>query len=298
MTLRIHSLLCVVLVGVVLAIAENSAPTRVLVADPSDPTVDTDGDLLPDVLEWVLLLDPRRRDTDGDGTDDFLHAVQHRVPTTVATPIPRALDHEMRLVATVARDSSASSQLWLHFLFRFVGDRLPAIPTFSPFLDHRSQRFPLGELLGHGTVRMTTLTHPIEGIYLLMSMQVVSEETLSRLMPCTIGVEAQIGGRVLASGSYLQSLDGRSTTLVPVGVNEVVVQTLAPQDADNPFWTSGRVCACRLSVISNSPSGVWCEIETARCERRGNLRCPPTCESSVGSIIHVADGLGVLTGGG
>ena len=41
---------------------------------------DADNDLIPDDLEWVLMLQPQTRDTDLDGTDDFIEAVTHELP--------------------------------------------------------------------------------------------------------------------------------------------------------------------------------------------------------------------------
>ena len=60
--------------------------------------IDTDGDFLPDVVEWVVLTDSTNPDTDGDNTPDFVEVVEGGNPRFETPPMPA--DQQMRLVVT------------------------------------------------------------------------------------------------------------------------------------------------------------------------------------------------------
>lgn len=275
---------------------EHQSPQ--LAADPIDPFADRDGDLLPDRLEWILMLDPDAADTDRDGTDDFLHAVQCRL----AFGDPRSsygYDHEARVVVHSSPSPSGQPTVWVNLLFRFAGAQVSDLLALAPYFDRWGMRVPIEQLIGAGRTHLVFLPHPTEGLYALCGFELGSEQVLRSLLPCTIGATAVMsGGRTIRSGSYLADVMDRTTTLVPVAVDSAIVQTLAPDAQDDPFWTSSRVCVMRLSVVSNLAGGSLCEVTDANCVSNGRLACPPTCLSSRGHVMFFPDGLGTVTGSG
>lgn len=281
---------------VVLAIARSGSSAPTLRARPADPMADRDGDLLPDAVEWVLMLDPDRPDTDGDGVDDFLHAVQHRPPLVASSQ--HATDDEMRLAVTQGW-SGTEAVLNLHLLLRLVNSDLSAVTHFEPFLDHWGQRVPLAPLLAGAKVRMKHRVHPSEGLYVHLCAELGPVACFRNVLPCTLGAVATIGPRFVGTGTYLLGVENGLAAYLPIGGGEGVVQSLAGTVVDDPFWTANRVCLLRLTVLGSGPGGTVCEVADADCVyRTGRLACPPTCVAAKGRIMLVPDGMGLVTGGG
>jgi hypothetical protein len=265
-------------------------------ADPV-PFVDSDGDLLPDRVERALLLDPLSTDTDGDGTDDFLHAVQGRMGLND----PRTefgYDHEARLVVTTEPKAGGGESAWVNLLFRFAGSTVLDLQALEPFIDVGGSRLSLSRLLQASPSRIDLLPHPSEGLYVLCAFRLGSPESLQRLVPCTVGAQAVLGGRTISSGTFLTDADGTTASLVPVAPDSGVIQALSPSGDEDPFWTSSRVCLLRLSVVTAMPNGMLCEVSNADCIPSGELACPPSCSASRGQVLFVPDGLSTITGGG
>lgn len=273
-----------------------AAGERLLAADPI-PFVDTDGDLLPDRVERALLLDPLSPDTDGDGTDDFLHAVQSRMgindPRTTF-----GYDHEARVVVTTEPAPGGGESAWVNLLFRFAGSTVLDLQALEPFIDVGGQRLSLNRLLQTSLSRIQLLPHATEGLYVHCAFRLGSPNSLQRLLPCTIGAQAVLGGRTISSGSFLTDADGTTASLVPVAPDSGVIQALSPSGDEDPFWTSSRVCLLRLSVVTAMPNGMLCEVSNADCIPSGELACPPSCNASRGQVLFVPDGLSTITGGG
>ena len=263
-------------------------------ASPITPHQDSDGDLLPDAIEWILMTDPLNPDTDGDGQDDFLEAVQHILE--LGPQHKRPLDHEMRVLATTEQTGNGTADVWLTMLFRFVGAKVQDLTQFEPYLDWYGTRHPLSNIIGSQSVYFKTMSHPTEGLYIILSAKLASRSSLKRFLPCTLGAKATIAGKTISSGAYLLETGGETTTLVPVSADEFVVQTLAPED-DTPFWNADRVCLYKLSEIAKTPNGSFCEIDKATCTPKGKLRCPPTCKTSLGKVTYFPDGISTVTGG-
>ncbi|MGA0058378.1 MAG: hypothetical protein ACO3RU_02210 [Planctomycetota bacterium] len=265
-------------------------------ADPV-PFVDSDGDLLPDRVERALLLDPRSADTDGDGVDDFLHAVQSRMgmsdPRTVF-----GYDHEARVIVTTEPTPGGGESAWVNLLFRFAGSTVLDLQALEPFVDINGQRHSLSRLLQTSLSRLRLLPHPTEGLYVHCAFRLGSAASLQRLLPCTIGAQAVLGGRAISSGTFLTDADGTTASLVPVAPDAGVIQALSPSGDEDPFWTSSRVCLLRLSVVTSMPNGMLCEVSNADCIPSGELACPPSCSASRGQVLFVPDGLSTITGGG
>jgi hypothetical protein len=263
-----------------------------LAADPA-ALRDSDGDLLADDLEWVLLSDPSKCDTDDDGVDDFLAAAQHLTPGGQAV----ADDHEMRIAVSCRPDASGRDAVWLNVLLRFVGGSF-AVDYFEPYLDYWGYGVPLTQLLGNTQSYVKLRNSTRCGLYALFSVRLGSVDEFRRFLPCTIGARAILGGRFVASGILVQRTTDVITVMAPVGGADVVCQTLSPGDGGNPFWTSGRVCWMTLAVIASTGYGHLCEVARAQCERSGTLRCPPNCQTATGGMMFVPDGIQTITGGG
>ena len=148
----------------------STRPTTVRVATLEATTnpgfADQDGDLLPDTLEHVLLLDPQDADTTDDGTGDFVHAALSLLPDGSGA---RGLDHEFRVCCTEERSPSGQSTLWVHNLFRIVQGDLSAIRGFRPFVDVRGVEIPLDAIAGAVGSRLVTRDDPQHGLLVLFS---------------------------------------------------------------------------------------------------------------------------------
>ena len=261
---------------------------------------DSDGDLLPDDVERILMLDPHQKDTDGNGIDDFLHVVQFRRDSSTT---PLVTDHEMRVVVSASEvpngQGGSAQSVWVHMLFRFVGASVQDLTTFDPFLDHWGIRVPMFDLLRYSESRFETLNHPTEGLYVALSIALASPDALGRLSPCTLGASATLAGRQVTTGSFVQTLGGHLTTIVATEADHGVVQSLTSIPVDDPFWTRDRVCLFRLSQVATAPGGVLAEVNAADCiPTRRPTACPPTCQTSVGRVLYFPDGMRTVTGGG
>ncbi len=272
----------------------RTTPAPRLEAMPAQAWTDTDGDFLPDALEWVLLTDANNPDTDDDGVGDFLEAAQRTLPTDSVHP---PLDNEVRAVVTV-QGTGTHARTWLHLLFRFVAHDTTALTSLTPYLDWWGYRFPLDDLLGLGQTDVDLRDAGADGLFVRVSLELCSEHDLRAVMPCTIGAIAQIGGRTISTGAYLRDSDGFSTSLVGIEPSAGAVQTLTQGAQGTPFWSGQRVCLMRLAIVGTSPGGAMAEVVSSTCISDGRLACPPTCTSATGQLMFFPDGLSTVTGGG
>jgi hypothetical protein len=269
----------------------------ILRAAELDAFTDSDGDLLPDCLEWVTLTSPSESDSDSNGTDDFLQTVQHIAPMSGKI---RPVQDEVRVLVSSFKEGD-EQEVYLHMLFRFVGNQIGNVQSLVPFIAIGSNApalVPIDQLIGSGPVCVRSRYEESTGTCLIVSARIAKASELSWVLPCTVCAEAIIDGRRYTSGTYVSSSDGSQVALVPVSSQAFVAQTLQGGEGQTgPFWNSNSVCSMKLDVVGAGLAGMLCEVSSADCEVANGLKCTPSCRANVGRMVFVPDGLGTLTGG-
>lgn len=272
------------------------APPAPLHADQAIELEDSDDDFLPDAVEWAVLTNAHAADTDTDGLPDFVEVVQRGSPR--ATGTTRALDHEMRVVVTAPPLGSAGPA-WLHLLFRFVGSA-SLLSSFQAWLEVPNLpgvRVPL-DLLGFPGVDFAQRITAADGLWVRLSVPMVSEPLLRSILPCSIQASATIGSRTVVTGVKLFDVQGVVCTLAPLGsnTNRVAMQSIGALGAALTPG-SNRVCMLTLARAGSGPSGTVYEVVAAACEDCNELECGAGCPDSVGWVFSIPGGLETITGG-
>lgn len=288
-------------VSIVVHESMTATQPNVLRAQAYDPFQDSDGDMLPDTLEWVTMSDPASNDTDHDGRDDFLEAVQSTSMNAATPALP--IDQEMRVLLSCLPDKVTNENyVWMHCLFRFASGNLD-LDWFMPFLaTNTGVAVPISELFGRTPMRITVRQHPGEGAYAVATLRLARERDLMRTLPCTINARASISGRYITSSMYVFDSHGVLSGLVPLGKDAargvLLVQSLVPHDGSgNTFFSGNRICAQTLVITGQVPGGYLCEIDSSSCQPANGLRCASDCPAMVGRVLLAPDGPGAITGG-
>ena len=281
------------------AAALHDGPDRL--AANTVPIQDTDGDLLPDSLEWVLLMMPSVVDTDLDGTDDFIEAVSHELLNGALPLGPRPLDHEMRALVAVHEDQNQIEHVVVHIIVRIASGGAGQVTQLDPFLDFQGTRVPIGELITGGLVHFAVRVDPTEGMLVVMSSRIALASQLAFVLPCTIGVTGTIGQKSLQTETLLVEADGEAAALIPVSEDRFVIQPLNPNANPNPgpnsgFWKQAHVCELELIPAGAGGGSQVCEVADADCTGAPTLRCAPSCQSQSGKVFVVPYGIGALNG--
>jgi hypothetical protein len=265
-----------------------------LQATVPDPLADTDDDLLPDMVEWAVVTNGLRPDTDYDGVPDFLEVVQNSMPRRVSTPPPH--DHEMRVVLASTLDANGARQTWLHILFRVMGP-ISAMTSFRIWVQVAPLpgiQIPLESLTaGHVTVRQREV--PQEGLWAILSAPLVPEDLLRLVLPCTVVAEARIGERSIRSGTQVFGIGQTAATLVPFE-SGIAIQTLS-REAAVSGGGSNKICVIRLERVGSTVAGTIYRARDAACDDCNDLECGIGCPESVGWIFVIPGGIETITGG-
>jgi hypothetical protein len=291
---RTNTVLLLALGSAALAVGSHGAgATPTLTATSPSVLADTDGDFLPDVVEWVVLTSAANPDTDGDGVLDFVEVVERGAPRDPSEPIP--LDHQMRVVVTAPPVGSPDQTSWLHLLVRFATSTPPSGPfavwfetSWAPGL-----RLPLESLFAGAILEVRTTPH--QGTWLSASVPLVSAAMLQALLPCGIYAEAAIDGALLRTGVKLLDLQGTISCLVPFGSKErdrFAFQSIAPPLVLGS--STNKVCVLDLNEVGSGPGGSVFEVVAADCEDCNELECGVGCAQSVGWILTIPGGLAAL----
>ena len=309
MTQALRPSLLLILAAAGLVAADRIAvPAKTIDALPIEAFQDSDGDLLPDALERILMLDPTRWDTDLNGDDDFLEVIQHRPP--VGSPPPPPQDDEMRVLVSLETIGN-NNYVVLHALFRIAGAGA-YINSFNPFINVAGVEVPIGNLIFPNLLSFDQKYVTGQGLYIHLSALLCSEQLLSFVTPCTIGATGAIGQKNFQTGVLLDTVDGTAVVYTPIAVpNEPYNDTFAlvsldanpvpppPQGLNPPssFWGENeQVCVVELDVVASGPSHVVCQANEADCTGAPPLLCAPSCGLQAGKIFVVPHGTHLLTG--
>lgn len=268
---------------------------EVVRADLSEDLLDADDDFLPDVVEWAVLTNASTGDTDGDLCPDFVEVVQRGTPRQQG--VARPFDHEMRVVVTAPPAGSTTSQTWLHLLFRFAGDPtlLTSFRTWFELPILPGVQVPV-DVLGFGPVVVAERLTTSEGLWMRLSVPMVSEQMLRAVLPCTIRAEAIIGGRSIQAAVKLFDMQGVTCTLVPFTSQKFALQSIGQLQGPTSLSTN-RVCLLMIERVGTSPGGNVYEVVDADCEDCNELECGPGCPQSIGWVFTIPGGIETITGG-
>lgn len=292
MSIRIALPLSTLLVAAALAWPSE---TRVVHATGGDALADTDGDFLPDSVEWIALTSAANGDTDDDGVGDFLEFVQRGLPRQASEPMP--LDHEMRIVVTGAQPGAASDAAWLHIFIRRAEAAAP-LTSFTawlelPLLPGVQLPFDPFALPGADCAMRDAGN---DGQWLRFSAPLLGAPLLQAILPCSFHAVAAIGGRTVQSGFKAFDAQGAVATLSRFRADGYAVQSIAPP-ANPAGGSSNRVCVLELQEIGAGPGGTLFSVVDADCEDCNELECVLTnCAQSIGWVISVPGGSGTLGG--
>ena len=167
--------------------------------------IDTDGDFLPDVVEWVTLTNSTNPDTDGDANSDFVEVISGGAPRHESVALPP--DQQMRVFVTGPEPGSADPRTWLHVFHRVMptvsaGAGAGAIQSFATWLENPSLpglQIPLNAFLVSSEAVYAERVTAEQGTWLQLSAPMVSESILQAVTPCTIWAESTVAGQQLQS---------------------------------------------------------------------------------------------------
>lgn len=255
---------------------------------------DSDGDFLPDSVEWALMTSSSSADTDGDTVPDFIEVVQRGLPRHESPPLP--LDQEMRIVITGPQSGAPDNFSWLHVLLRFVGpaDNLTAFSIVLQLAALPGVQIPLDLTLFPGAELRERVTSQ-QGRWVHLAVPFAPTDFLALLSPCSVRADATVGGRIVSSTVNLLEVQDTVCSIVPFGSRHVL-QSIAPVAAIGEGMTN-RVCLLDLAEVGSGPGGTIYEVVDAYCDDCNEMECGPGCAQSIGWIITLPGGLdGVVVG--
>ena len=135
------------------------------------------------------------------------------------------------------------------------------------------------------------------GVWVQLSVPMVSEAVLQAVLPCTIWAETTVAGQQLQSGQKLISVPAGVASVVPFGDGRYVVQTLSPIPSTSTLSVeTNKVCILTLEEDTTGPAGTTYIVTAADCESANDLECETSCSQSVGWTITIPGGTELLTG--
>ncbi|MGK0204856.1 MAG: hypothetical protein ACI9S9_003942 [Planctomycetota bacterium] len=223
-------------------------------------------------------------------------------PRHASSPLPA--DQQMRLIITGPTPASADPRTWMHIFHRVMtaqtgpGAGIIAIESFNTWLEGPlwpGVQFPLNSFASGEVVYRERITAN-DGIWVQVSIPLVSQSVLQAVLPCTIWAETSIAGQQLKSGQNLINAGGSIATLVPYMPGRYVFQTLSPTPPSSLVTESNRVCVLELEEQTSGPAGTTYEVMGADCEDANELECSESCQASIGWTITIPGGTELIGG--
>ena len=277
---------------------EVARPAPALAAAPATGAVDSDGDMLVDALEWVLLSDPLRADSDGDGTSDFIAAVEHGELKPV--------DHDMRVSV-----HAVDGDLYVDLMVRWIpGEQAGDV---NLYLQTRGQRISINHLFVSQLTQIEMRQDPVHGTLLMASARICEKDLVKGLLPATVGVRGTIGTRSMASGILLDVIDNTIVGVVPLptGPHSFALHAIDRLDVSEEgsegnldgegegrtssnggrgrFWQGSKTCELLLVPIGSGGGSTVTEVGDAACTGAPTMACAPSCADWSGKIYVVED---------
>jgi hypothetical protein len=282
------------LIGVLIMSGVLPFASRTLSAGPAKPTTDTDGDNLPDMIEYVAQSDPYRADSDNDGRRDFVEVAEFTSPMT--PDAARTTPDAFRLLMNTTEESNGQRLIWLHVLLRIRSGLLSDFKGLTLFLDHRGERISLDPIVAYTLSDVGLQADPVHGTLIRVSLRIPLLPPLETMSPVTFGGYCKIRNTVHASGSVLFSIYGDLFTLVPLG-GTLFMHAANPVQSTSPFWGNNKACTLTMQVQGTGKGWVLCEVDKASCEVSQTMQCVPDCAALKGHTVFIPDGLGLILGG-
>jgi hypothetical protein len=259
-------------------------------------TKDTDGDLLPDALEWTLLSDPTKKDTDGDGISDFVEAVEFTSPierNSTGAPV----DSYRLLFATTLDSKTQQRFLWCHSLIRLASGDIKDLKAVNLFFSHNNVDIDLTSLFYTHTKEVLVVKDAAQGLLIRVAVRMPMPVGFEKLAPGSFASHALINSSILTASAQMFYLGSAFHTFAMVNSKAMILQSAGSGEARTTFWRSGQACVLTLEVIGSSPGWRICEVKKADCKVVYRGSCSPSCLKSTGAAVLVADGTPLVEGG-
>ncbi len=267
--------------------------------ESSSGLLDSDQDLLPDEAEWVLLSNPKRADTDNDGDDDFIEAIEHSSPISGPSSKLSPRDGFRILINTTSAPAPIGRYFWIHLLFRLPSGKEQDIRgTALLFGNRHQQQLDLSPLLASPLVReVKTRRSSKHGLLKRISIRLPEPIGFSTLAPSSFRSYTLIKNKIHASGGPILFLNGAYHVLTHLSKRKIVLQSSGQTELSNPFWSAQKACVLKVETHAYSKLGILCEIVKADCVTAQVPSCTSACKGSVGLLFTFPDALSLILGG-
>jgi hypothetical protein len=219
-------------------LGEHNGSPQPLFANDEDGAglIDSDNDLLPDDAEWTLLGDPFNADTDGDGTNDFIEAIEHESLASGGNPQLAPTDG-FRLVVNTTLDPQTSQRFfWIHMLYRLPsGQDSDVRGSILLFRTQDQREIDLTSLLFSPLmVEQVSKIDPKHGLLKRITLKVPETPGFQNLAPSSFRSYSLVNQKVLGSGTPLLYLGGAYHVVTHLAKNMPGAPNERAERADQP----------------------------------------------------------------